>query len=55
MTKKELIEKLEGLPDDTVIRIPEYYDETLDVHIPVSDVEIDCDGSNGCEAEVTLF
>ena len=54
MTKIELIEKLKDLPDDTVIYIPEYDSDYNDVMVTDFCVEIRCDGSDGCQAEVDL-
>ena len=54
MILKELLEQLEGLPDDTIIRIPQY-DTDYDVEVCISGVDIDCDGSNGCQAEVVIW
>lgn len=54
MTKKQLIEKLKDLPDDTIIYVPEY-DEDYCCEVALSEVEIYCDGSDGCQAEVSLY
>ena len=54
MTKKELFERLEGLPDDTVIRIPEYDDE-YSCETSIIGVSIQNDGKDGTEAEVLLW
>lgn len=52
MTKVELIKALEGLPDDTEIYVPSReYSEDL-VHAWY--VQVDCDGSDGCQPEVTI-
>ncbi len=51
MTKAELIKALEGLPDDTVLYVPSI--EFLGDLVPVWDVQVDCDGSNG-DPEVTI-
>lgn len=50
MTKKELLEELKDLPDDTVIYIEYDYDD-----ICVKYVCIGNDGSDGTQAEVTLI
>jgi len=50
MRLKELLEKLKGLPDDTVVRI-----DTGTVEVCVIGVDIENDGSDGCEAEVLLY
>lgn len=55
MTKKELFEKLKDLPDDTEIRVPEYDEEYTTSMVCVSNVWIDCDGSDGCQPEVSLY
>lgn len=54
MTKAELIKKLKDLPDDTVIYIPSYDDERCDFTTAIH-VEVESDGSDGCEAEVSLY
>lgn len=54
MILKDLLEKLKGLPEDTIIRIPEYDDE-YDCEVGVLGVSIDCDGSDGCQAEVLIW
>lgn len=54
MTKKELFERLEGLPDDTVIRIPGYDDE-YSWEENICGVSIQNDGKDGTEAEVLLW
>lgn len=54
MTKADLIKKLEGLPDDTEIRIYDHdedYDNTI---IIAHTVQVECDGSDGCQAEVII-
>jgi len=50
MRLKELLKKLEGLPDDTVVRF-----DTETEEVCVSGVVIENDGSDGCEAEVLLY
>lgn len=53
MTKAELIEELDGLPDDTIVYIPcmdsyGYFD-------CIMRVEIESDGSDGREPKVSLI
>ena len=55
MRLKELLEKLDGLPDDTIIRIPEYDEGEYTTEVCITGVEIDCDGSDGCQAEVFIW
>lgn len=52
MTKAELINALEGLPDDTEIHVPSR--ECSDVWVHAWYVQVDCDGSDGCQPEVTI-
>lgn len=52
MTKAELIKALEGLPDDTELYVPSI--EFSGDLVPAWYVEVDCDGSDGCQAEVTI-
>lgn len=52
MTKAELIKALEGLPDDTELYVPSI--EFPGDLVPVWYVQVDCDGSNGCQAEVNI-
>ena len=52
MTKAELIKALEGLPDDTEVHVLSR--ECSDVWVHAWYVQIDCDGSDGCQAEVTI-
>ena len=53
MTKAELIKALEGLPDDTWIHVPSR--ESSDVWVHANYIEVDCDGSDGCQAEITIY
>lgn len=52
MTKAELIKALEELPDDTEIHVPsrEYSEDFVHAWY----VQVDCDGSDGCQPEVTI-
>lgn len=52
MTKVELIKALENLPDDTEIHVPS--SEVSDVWVHAWYVEVDCGGSDGCQAEVSI-
>ena len=52
MTKAELIKQLEGLPDDTLIHVPST--ECSDVWVRDWYVQVDCDGSDDCQAEVSI-
>ena len=52
MTKIELIKALEDLPDDTLIHVPST--ECINVCVHAWYVQVDCDGSDGCQAEVTI-
>ena len=53
MTKAELIKALEGLPDDTEIHVPSR--ECSNVWVHAWYVQVDCDGSDGCQPEVTII
>lgn len=55
MTKAELFEKLKDLPDDTVIYIPEYDSDYNNVFVTDFYVEIESDGSDGCQPSVDLL
>lgn len=55
MTKKELLEKLEGLPDDTEIRIYDYDESYEHDEIVANRVDVECDGTDGCQAEVLIW
>ncbi len=55
MTKGELIEKLKNLPDETVIHVPDYDDDSCCGTVVLSIVEVGSDGSDGCEPEVFLY
>ena len=52
MTKAELIKQLEGLPDDALIHVPST--ECSDVWVHAWYVQVDCDGSDGYQAEVSI-
>ena len=52
MTKAELIRALENLPDDTEIYVPSR--EVSDTWVHAWYVEVDCDGSDDCQAEVSI-
>ena len=52
MTKAELIRALEGLPDDTEIYVPSR--EVSDTWVHAWYVQVDCDGSDDCQAEVLI-
>ena len=52
MTKAELIKQLEGLPDDTDIYIPST--ECSNVWVHAWYVQVDCDGSDGYQPQVTI-
>lgn len=52
MTKAELIEVLKDLPDDTDLYVPSI--EFPGDLVPVWYVQVDCDGSDGCQPEVTI-
>ena len=53
MTKAELIRALEGLPDDTEIYVPST--EVSDTWVHAWYVQVDCDGSDDCQAEVSII
>ena len=53
MTKAELIKVLEKLPDDTEIHVPSR--DCMDVWVHANYIEIDCDGSNGCQPEINIY
>ena len=53
MTKAELIKELEGLPDDTEIHVPSR--DCMDVWVHANYIEIDCDGSNGYQPEISIY
>ena len=53
MTKAELIKALEGLPDDTEIHVPSR--ECSDVWVYANYIEVNCDGSDGCQAEINIY
>lgn len=56
MTKAELIEELDGLPDDTIVRIPCMYSYGyFDRFDRIIDVEIESDGSDGRKPAVSLI
>lgn len=52
MTKAELIKALEGLPDDTELYVPSI--EFPGDLVLLWYVQVDCDGSDDCQAEVTI-
>ena len=52
MTKAELIRALENLPDDTEIYVLSR--EVSDTWVHAWYVEVGCDGSDDCQAEVSI-
>ena len=53
MTKAELIGALESLPDDTEIYVPSR--EVSDTWVHACYVQVDCDGCDDCQAEVSII
>lgn len=53
MTKADLIEKLDGFPDDTTICIPSM--EFAGDLVPALCVQVDSDGSDGSQPEATII
>lgn len=53
MTKKELLDALKDMPDDTEIRVPNESEFTA-IGL-AKDVIIECDGKNGCIPEVYIY
>ena len=52
MTKAELIKELEGLPDDTEIKVPSF--DGYNVWIQALYVECEWDGTDECQAEAFI-
>ena len=52
MTKAELIKALEGLPDDTEIKVPSF--DGGNVWIQALYVECEWDGTDECQAEAFI-